>query len=152
MIAFYKPNSSNSGCAFSFNIGKSGKNDGLSVYINAIKQSSWNEKTKVGSFSENAKDPEKSISVKLNEFELGSFLHAIRNYTTFKAFHSFDDNKTVINFGPYTKKDGTQAFSFSVTKNSTLKFGIGLEMGEAYALAEYFKLALNKIFTARLQD
>jgi hypothetical protein len=149
MIRFYKPNAKNLGCAFSFNMGQTGKEREPCVYMNAILQYSWNEKTRNGSFSENAKNPEKTIIVKLNEFELGGFINAIENYCEYKAFHTFDDNKTSINFKPYSKQDGTKAFSLTVTKNSASKFGIGLELGEAYALRESLKNALASLFHFR---
>ncbi len=149
MIQLYKPNSSNSGCAFAFNLGTTGKSKEPCVYINAILQHSWNDKTKNGSFAENAKNPDKTIAVKLNEFELGSFIYAIENYTEYSAFHTFEDNKTTIAFKPYTKKNGSKAFSFTVTKNSAIKFGIGMEIGEAYVIREFFKGVLSKTFDFR---
>ena len=101
-------------------------------------------------FQGNAKDPEKSISIKLNEIEIGGFINAIINYKEFSAFHSYEDNKTSISFKPYTKKDGTEAFSFGVTRNSTNKFGIGVEMSEAYGLLEFCKMFLQELYTCRL--
>jgi len=152
MIQFYKPNSKNTGNAFGFRLGIKGKNETPCIYMSAVKQHSWNNKSKSGSFSENAKDPEKSISVKFNEGELGGFIYAIENYEKFSAFHSFDDNKTAILLSPYTKKDGTKAFSFSVTRNSANKFGIGLEMSESYLLSQYFKFVLNEIFSYKTNN
>lgn len=151
MINFYKPNSKNLGNAFGFRLGVQGKNEEPCLYMTAVKQHSWDSNKRRGSFSQNAKDPEKSASIKFNEAELGGFIYAIENYEKFNAFHSFDDNKTSISLSPYTKNDGTKAFSFSVTRNSANKFGIGLEMSEAYLLANYFKFVLNKIFTYRTQ-
>jgi hypothetical protein len=149
MFSLYKPNSKNGGCAFSFSVGATGKDRIACVYINAIHQFSWNEKTRTGSFAENMKNPEKNLSVKLNEFELGGFINAIEAYTDFKAFHTFEENKTTINFGPYTKKDGAKAFSLTVTKNSAAKFGIGIELSEAQVLKQFCIHALNKIFESR---
>ena len=71
IVQYYKPNAKNTGCAFSFDIGANNKNQEPCVYIRAVKQYSWNSKTRSGSFSENAKNPEKSISIKLNEIEIG---------------------------------------------------------------------------------
>lgn len=149
MIKLYKPNSKNTGCAFSFTLGTSGKDKEPTMYVNGIQQHSWNEKTKNGSFAENAKNPEKTIIVKLNEFEVGGLIHAIEQYTEFKAFHSYEDNKTTINFKPYSKQDGSKAFSFGITKNSALKFGVGIELTEAYAIREFCKYVLNCLFEFR---
>jgi hypothetical protein len=73
-------------------------------------------------------------------------LVAIENYTEFSAYHTYNDDKTQISFKPYTKKTGQKAFSFSVIKNSTLKFGIGVELSEARVLKSLFDLYLFKYF------
>jgi len=147
MIQFYKPNSSNSGSAFGFRLGVNNRDSVPCLYMTAIKQHSWDSKTKNGSFANNAKNPEKSLSVKFNESEIGGFICAIETYTKFSAYHQFDDNSTSIMLSPYTKKSGDKAFSFGLTRNSANKFGMGLEMSEAYLLAQYLKFVLNKIFT-----
>ena len=150
IVQYYKPNSKNTGCAFSFDIGANNKNQEPCVYVRAIKQHSWNDKTRTGSFSENAKDPDKSISIKLNEIEVGGLIFAIEKYKEFSAFHSYEDNKTSISFKPYMKKDGADAFSFGVTRNSANKFGIGVEMSEAYGLREFLKFYLQELYIFRL--
>ena len=145
----YKPNSFNSGCAFSFKIvekDKEGNNQKPSFLVQSIKQASWNSQKRTGSFSANAKDPEKNIYFKLGENEIGGMLNAIENYVEFSAYHSYNDDKTQISFKPYTKKNGQKAFSFSVVKNSTLKFGMGVEIAEARTLKGLFDLFLFKYF------
>ena len=52
----------------------------------------------------------------------------------------------------YTKKDGTAAFSFGVTRNSANKFGIGVEMSEAYGLLEFLKFYLQELYMHRLEN
>lgn len=151
IVQYYKPNSKNTGCAFSFDIGSNQKNNEPCIYVRAIKQFSWNNERRTGSFSENSKNPDKSISLKINEIEAGGFINAIENYCDFSAFHSFQDNKTSISFKPYTKKDGTKAFSFGITRNSANKFGIGVEMSEAYGLLEFLKVFLQELYLYRLQ-
>lgn len=149
MINFYKPNSKNTGNAFGFRLGIQGKSEEPCLYMTAVKQHSWDSNKKRGSFSGNSKDPEKSVSVKFNESELGGFIYAVENYEKFSTFHSYEDNSTSISLNPYTKNDGTKAYSFSVSRNSANKFGVGLEMSEAYLLVNYFKFVLNKIFNYR---
>ena len=145
----YKPNASNAGCAFSFKIvetAKAGNRQKPTFLVQSIKQASWNSQKRTGSFSANAKDPEKNIYFKLGENEVGGMLNAIENYTEFSAYHSYNEDKTQISFKPYTKKNGQKAFSFSVIKNSTLKFGIGVEISEARTLKGLFDLFLFKYF------
>ncbi|NVM35101.1 MAG: hypothetical protein HWN81_05865 [Candidatus Lokiarchaeota archaeon] len=152
MINFYKPNSKNTGCAFGFRMGTQGKNQEPCIYMTAVKQFSWDANKKNGSFSGNHKDPEKSISVKFNEVEIGGFISAVENYKKFSAYHTFDDNSTSIMFSPYKKKNGDEAFSFTVTRNSSNKFGIGLEMSEAYLISEFFKYVLSQLFSFRINQ
>ena len=96
IVQYYKPNSKNTGCAFSFDIGANNKNQEPCVYIRAVKQHSWNDKTRTGSFSENAKDPDKSISIKLNENEIGGFIHAVEKYTEFSAIREILKEKSCL--------------------------------------------------------
>ena len=150
MIQLYKPNSRNEGCAFGFREGVNNDRDAEPcVYVTAIKQFSWNSKTRNGSFSENKDNPDKKIQIKLNEVELGGFIAAVDRYQDFSAFHSYEDTKTSITFKTYSKKGGEQAFSLTLTRNSAEKFGLGVEMGEAYLMAEYFRYILRKLFHQR---
>ena len=112
-FSLYKPNSKVTGCAFQFKLGES-KNGEKVVYVSAIQQASWNENTKTGSFSENAKNPEKNLNIKLNVNEIGGFLYSIRQYKDFSAFHTYEENKTQISFKPYQKKMHQCRLSFDM--------------------------------------
>jgi len=148
-LAFYKPNSKSTGCAFSFQLSTKGS---PTLYINGIQQYSWNDQTKNGSFSENRKNPEKTIAIKLNEIEIGGIIHAIRTYGDWKAFHTFQENKTQISWTRYTKKDGGQAFSFSISRNGNQKFGMGVELSEAETLRVFLESSLVKILESKVQN
>ena len=69
-LQIYKPNAKNAGCACSFRFGVDIKSGEPVVFINAIQQHSWDDNKKIGSFSENRNDPDKSLTVKLNEVEV----------------------------------------------------------------------------------
>ncbi len=145
----YKPNSKNTGCAFSFKIidqDKEGNSVKPTFLIQSIKQAGWNAQKRTGSFSDNAKNPEKNIYCKINENEVGAIINSIERYTEFSAFHTYNEDKTTISFKPYEKTNGTKAFSLGVIKNSTLKFGIGIELGEARALKVLLEMYLRKLF------
>ena len=146
----YKPNSKNTGCAFSFKIilkDKDGNASKPTFLIQAIKQASWDHNKKTGSFSANAKDPEKNIYCKINENEAGAILDSIEKYSQWSAYHTYNDDKTTLSLKPYKKNNGVDAWSFGVTKNSTLKFGIGIEMGEARTIKALLELYLMKLFS-----
>jgi len=146
----YKPNAKSTGCAFSFKIitkDKEGNPSKPTFLIQAIKQASWNSSKRTGSFSANAKDPEKNIYCKINENEVGAIIEAIEKYTDWSAYHTYNDDKTTMSFKPYTKPNGAEAWSFGVIKNSALKFGIGIEKGEARTLKTLLELYLITLFS-----
>jgi len=147
-LAFYKPNSKNTGCAFSFQLSIK---ETPTVYVNGIQPFSWNGQAENGSFSGTQKIPEKTIAIKINENEIGGLIHAIRTYGEWKAFHSFEENKTQISWTRYKKKDGSDAFSFSISRNGNQKFGMGVELSEAEALRVFLETCLVKIFESKAQ-
>ena len=164
-ISFYKPNSKNTGCGFSFQLGVDKKTKEPTLYTKAIKQHSWNTETKTGYFSKNAKDPDKNIIVKFNEFECGAIMGSIRRREEYNTFHSFGEDKTIIKVSPWDKKakksykdeDGSwkekwvtvKAYSISFTRNGNQTFGIGIEPGEAEVIMEYLRYSLSELFNFR---
>ena len=67
-FTLYKPNSKNTGSAFSFDLTKDKKENSV-LYVSMIQQHSWNDQSKNGSFKENAKNPEKSGTIKFSPTE-----------------------------------------------------------------------------------
>lgn len=144
----YKPNSKNSGSAFSFQLGKN-KDGSPCFFINAVLQAKWNDQYKTGSFKENAKNPDKSCVVKMNPNEAGEILSSIRSRIPVDFFHKTDKGSTVIKFTPWDKDrriKGTNgdetykspAFGFSIIKGKSA-FKIALEAGETEVLAAFMK-------------
>tara|TARA_B000000557_G_scaffold229781_1_gene202141 strand:- start:353 stop:955 length:603 start_codon:yes stop_codon:yes gene_type:complete len=167
-ISLYKPNSKNTGCGFSFQGGLDNKTKETTLYIKAIKQHSWDSNKKQGYFSKNAKDPDKNIIVKFNEFECGEIISAIKNRREYSTFHSFGEDKTIIKISPWDKKSKKSfknpdtdsweekwvtipAFSISFTRNGNQTFGVGIEPGEAECICQYLSFILNKIFENRFE-
>lgn len=146
MISIYKPNSKNTGCACSFSRAADG-----SIFLNAVQQYSWDDKAKTGSFSENAKDKDKSVSVKLNQWEAGGLIRALNNWEQkdtplFNAFHSHEDNKTSITLTSWLKKDGVKAYGLSIVRNSADKFRLPIEPSEAQVILNYLTFCLSMNF------
>ena len=167
-LSLYKPNSKNTGCGFSFQSGLDGKTREPAFYIKAIQQHTWDAQKKRGYFQGNVSEPDKNITVKFNEYELGSFIHAFDSRTEYNTFHSFKEDKTVIKLAPWDKKSKKSikneqsgewedkwytvpAFSLSLTRNGNQKFGVGIEPGEAKVIAQLMKFSLNNLFNIRLQ-
>lgn len=155
MIQFYKPNSKNTGSGCSFNF--SAKDE--CVFVNLIKQSSWDESKKRGSFAGNAQNPKMSCSVKLSSTEAGDIISAIRRNSEFSGFHDSPKQVTRIKFSPYNRpnKENPQqtvqvGFSLSVSKESKenaqdkTSFLMGFTFGEAVKLEAYLSMALVKTF------
>jgi len=151
MISFYKPNSKNTGTACSFSVNsKEG-----SVWSSLIKQSSWNEGTKTGSFSDNKDNPQKSARVKFSITEVAGLLEALDKNVEFSAYHSSDKQVTKIRFSPYIKDEKQVGFSYSVNKESKenienkQSFLLGFYFNEARLLKEFLTHALQSIFKAQ---
>lgn len=151
MISFYKPNSKNTGTACSFSVNPKDE----SIWSSLIKQSSWNESKKIGSFSENQNNPNKSVKVKFSLTEAAGILDAIRRQTEFSAFHSSEKQSIQIKFSPYIKDNKHVGFSYIVNKtdkqNSENKqsYLIGLYFNEATLLEKFLDYSLNAIFESQ---
>ena len=144
-ISIYKPNSKNTGSGFSFQIGTS-KNQEPALFIKSILQSDWDDKAKQGSFKGNLDNPDKNITVKFSEYEVGHMIHAMKTRSTYTTFHAYEQDKTNIKFMPWDKKAKksvksksgewtsewveVDAFSISFVRNGNQNFVIGLEPGE----------------------
>lgn len=148
MISFYKPNSKNTGTACSFSVNSK---DG-SIWSSLIKQSSWNENTKTGSFSDNRDNPQKSAKIKFSITETAGLLEALDKNIEFSAYHSSDKQVTKIKFSPYMKDEKQVGFSYSVNKESKenvenkQSFLLGFYFNEARLLREFLTYALQSVF------
>ena len=158
-FTIYKPNSKNTGAAFSFDLTKDKKENAV-LYVSMIQQHSWNNQTKNGSFKENAKNPEKSGTIKLSPTEAGEVLSSFKTRIPFVAFHRRGEDTTIIRFTPWDKKrkimgkDGdewheTPAFGVSVTRNSSQTFKLPLEAGETEVLSELLKEYIKDSFAVQ---
>jgi len=153
MIKFYKPNFKNTGIAVQFKIGLNKKED-YSIYFNGVKQYSWNQTNRSGSFTENSKDPSKIFNIKFNEFEISALISLFESGEKWSVFHGFDNNQTSISFylSQIEGKNPRAVFSFSIVRNGADKFSGFFELSETRLIIEYFKWYLNKLFDLRMQN
>jgi hypothetical protein len=147
-LNFYKPNKSCTGTAASFNVSKDEK--GLTLYTSFVKQAGWDEASRKGSFTQNAKNPEKTAALKLNQTEAASIIRSVRKETKFSTVHVYQGSSTSIMFGPYEKKIGGSAFSFSI-KRGEQQFSISFELGESELLAQFLESYLAESFRVEAQ-
>ena len=167
-LQIYKPNDKNTGCACSFKFGVDLKRNEPIVFVNAIQQHGWDAKESVDSFTENANNPDKSLTIKLNEVECGEFISAYENRHEYSAYHDFDENKTSIKISPWDKKRKISvkdpktkkyeskfievpAFGLAIVRNGNQVYRIPLDPGEIVMIKNFLNLALNKIYEARLK-
>lgn len=140
-LPFHKPNPSNKGHLFSFNVGKTAKDKGLSLYLEATKQNGWDAVKKLGAFKGGDK-----ISTKFNELEIARILTAIEEDfpQDLTFFHSFDASGKQIFF---SKKDLNGKIGYVLTINKKPKvFSMAFAYEELVLLREYLKVALVEMF------
>lgn len=148
MISFYKPNSKNTGTACSFSVNEKDS----SIWSSLIKQSSWNDAKRIGSFAENQNNPAKSVKIKFSLTEAAGILDAIERGTEFSAYHTSEKQTTQIKFSPYIKDEKHVGFSYMVSKtdkqNSENKqsYVIGFYFNEARLLRQFLSYALDSVF------
>jgi hypothetical protein len=154
MISFYKPNSKNTGTACSFSVNSKDN----SVWGSLIKQSSWNDAKKIGSFSENQNNPNKSVKVKFSLTEAAGLLDALERNVEFSAYHTSEKQITKIKLAPYIREDKQVGFSYSVNKEdkqnveNKQSYLIGFYFNEARLLKEFLTYSLNSVFeTQRIE-
>jgi len=166
-IQLYKPNSKNTGAAFTLSIGAN-KNSSLpAFYISAIAQHSWNDEKKIGSFAGNSKNPEKTVNVKISEFECGEILSAFKNRHEYSTFHAYEGNTTTIKFSPWDKevkvskydheskgfketKQKVPAFGISISKGKGNTFKIGIDPGEVEVLVKLIEKFISEFISEKI--
>lgn len=146
MIQFYKSNAKVTGHACSFNFSEKDS----CVYVNLIKQASWDDSKKRGTFGKNAKDPLKSCNFKLSADEMCGVMHAINSNTEFKIFHSNPNQKTIGSFKPYVKGEDQLGYGLSINKQpqngEKSSFLVGFNFAEGVKLHAYFTYCLTRVF------
>ena len=151
MISFYKPNSKNSGTACSFSVNAKDE----SIWSSLIKQSSWNESKKIGSFSENRDNPQKSAKIKFSITEAAGLIDALERNMEFSAYHSSDKQITKIKLSPYIRDEKQVGFSYSVNKEdkdnieNKQSYLIGFYFNEARLLREFLIHSLRSVFKSQ---
>jgi hypothetical protein len=155
-LSIYKPNVKSTGCGFSFQCGRDAKSGNISLYVKAIQQHSWDSSKKQGYFQQNVGNPEKNITLKFNEYEVGELIAALSSRRSYSTFHSFGEDKTSIKLVPWDKpkKDSDETspcFGLSLTRNGNQSFKISLEPGECEALKEFFRFTLHKLYEGKFQ-
>ena len=151
MISFYKPNSKNTGTACSFSVNPKDQ----SIWSSLIKQSSWNDAKKIGSFSENQNNPNKSVKIKFSLAEAAGLLDALERNSEFSAYHTSEKQNTQIKLAPYIKDEKQVGYSYIVNKadkqNSENKqsYLIGFYFNEGRLLKEFLSYALSCTFESQ---
>jgi hypothetical protein len=149
MINFYKANPRVTGTACSFYL-----NTRDNVFFSTmIKQDSWNDQKRIGSFSKNKDNPSKKVNIKFSPMEIAGIIDALESNREFGGYHG--SNQVVkFKFCPYMKNNEQIGFSYSVNKESKedstdkTNFIIGFNFPEARLLREHLSYLLRKNFEA----
>ena len=151
MLQFYKPNTKNTGSACSFSYNKKDK----ALWVNFIKQASWNNETKNGTFK--GSGPDKKANSKFSVTELAGLVHAIETNGEYGGFHGTKERNTTFKFCPYVRDGDQVGFSFSLNQNNSQEgikksFIIGFNFAEGRMLKEYALTVLNNYFTDSIEE
>jgi hypothetical protein len=151
MIQFYKPNAKNTGSACSFSYNKKEK----ALWVNFIRQVSWNPETKNGTFKGAA--PDKKAYSKFSVTELAGLVHAIETNGEFGNFHGNKERNTTFKFSPYMREGSQVGFSFSLNQSNSAEnmkksFIIGFTFAEGRMLKEYAITVLKNYFTDSIES
>tara|TARA_R100000808_G_scaffold25086_1_gene61606 strand:- start:4964 stop:5542 length:579 start_codon:yes stop_codon:yes gene_type:complete len=145
MIQFYKPNKATTGNACSFWLNKDG-----SIMASMIKQDSWDNAKRRGTFSKNKGNPHKSVITKLSRVEVAGIIDAIESNREWSAYHRSQKQVLTMKFCPYLRNGDQIGFSFSINKqdaeDSTKKssYVIGLYFPEGRLLKHDLEVFLDK--------
>lgn len=160
LVSIYKPNSKNSGHAMSVSISKDfdDKNNKVppSIMVEIVKQSSWDNSKKQGSFKHPKGSKGKKTLMKLTDSEVGDILYSIEKGKTFSAFHKFGDSSKsikIVTEGTERKIKGQDSetvrlVKFGITENS-IGFYLLLTAGESQLFLEALRFGLSKIFNSK---
>lgn len=157
-VKIFKPNPRSTGALFNFNFGPAKKGGDLkgdlALYVSAVQQASWNDANKTGSFKENAKNPQKTIRVKMSEFEIGNFINSIKRRTEFKGYHSHDGRAGHVQFSFSPSKTDAgdfRGFLFSILRDGKEKFMVPITAGEAENLLVFLDFGLKTLYANRFK-
>lgn len=155
MVSFYKPNKKNSGaaCSFTWN-----EKEG-SVYISMIKQHSWNEKTRNGSFKENYNNPKAKLYIKVTPTEVADIINSVERRCECSGYHSSPNQVVKFSFKPgFTAEKEFRGLSFSAMKESKedstdkIQILVGFNAADLVMLREFLRSCLAKYFDKLIKE
>jgi hypothetical protein len=144
-IQFYKPTPSNKGVAVSISYNP----EDYGIYVSFIKQFSWDNEKKTGSFKENKDNAQAKKNIKFNDTEISGIIRAIEKETSWSTYHKFgNEGGASISFSPYIKNDLMAGFGLRVIESANKEniFSVGFTLDEATKLREWLKLCLKKCY------
>ena len=146
-MRIYKPNSKNTGYAGSFSVTSSAATKGQGIYLEIIKQKTWDDSSKTGTFDSSK---ENKINLKFSNAEVAEMIMICqRQKGQAKFYHKTPDSTAQISFGPYPNppvgNEPAKGIGLSVSKDGK-RGALPLTFPEAYLLSEWLKWALTHIF------
>lgn len=152
MLAFYKPNEKNNGISISFRASDREK----CLFLQFLKQASWNPDAQTGSFSENKRLPGKELIIRISQVEAASIIDAIERYVTFDTSHDFERKSVQFFFGPCSDHNKGEFCCGANLNNQQIgvraAFLFPASSGEARLIKEYLVHFLNKSFAIKEKE
>jgi len=137
-LSYYKPNSQSKGAAAQFQFAAKEADYGL--YLSIVKQYSWDNNSKRGSFSENSKNPSKNKKIKFNATEAAAICRVIDSSNDkWSTVHKNESKTTSISFSHYVKDGVKLGYGMSINEKDGESFMIGLNNDEGFLLKEFLK-------------
>ena len=149
-IEFYKPQKSGNGAALTLECNTSNEDDKKNgFYVNILKQVSWNDETKNGSFKENVDKPDKHKKVKLTDLELCAILDVLEKGKNgkFSTVHKLGEKTTPIFFEPFLRGATPEEKVFVGFILKIDGVSIALNFPESIKIREYIKASLNSLYS-----
>lgn len=143
-LFIYKPNGKNTGHACNFQLTSTGESKG--VYLNMIKQVSWDNAKKIGSFTGGAK-----VVVKFNQTEIAAMLDSLESGRDLSLFHTSGGVSTQIILKKWEMDGDHKGYGLRVTREK-VAYGIPLTHGEARELRSWFEFALDRFHQSAYAD
>ena len=146
-IRIYRPNAKNLGHAASFTFVAGTEKSSPSVYIQIVRQASWDGEKRIGTFHKGNQGDDNSISVKLSPWELGAFIYSIDTQTKFNTVHKFERESTQIVFNTFSGQGGATVWGLSIGRGEK-RYTVSLTLADAIVLRQFLVNSLDKLIEA----
>ena len=124
-----------------------------------IKQHSWNDKTRNGSFKENFNNPKAKLFIKLSPTEVAEIMNSAERRCECSGYHSSPNQIVKFSFKPgFTSDNEFRGLSFSAMRESKedstdkTQILVGFNAGDLVMIREFLSKCLSKHFDNLIKE